>query len=268
MTVAEQIQTPKTASEQRQSPVALVTGGSRGIGRAICLALAQAGCDVAINYAGNSTAATEAAETCQAVARQQGHLANRFPTFQADVADPQECERLLAAVSDDLGAVDILVNNAGITRDNLIMRMSLEDFDAVLAVNLRAAFMLSKLASRSMLRRRGGRIINITSVVGLSGNIGQANYAASKAGLIGLSKSLAREFAGRGVTVNAVAPGFIDTAMTEALDQQTRDRLLTAIPLQRLGTPEDVAAVVAFLASDQSGYITGQVIAVDGGMST
>lgn len=250
-----------------QLQTALVTGGSRGIGRAICVALAQQGCSVAINFAGDAAAAEETMQLCQEAARDAGHTSSRFAAFQADIAIASECERLHTEVCETLGSPNILINNAGITRDNLIMRMTLEDFDAVLAVNLRAAFQLCKLASRFMLKQRQGRIINITSVVGLSGNAGQANYAASKAGIIGLTKSLAREFAGRNVTVNAVAPGFIDTAMTKALDEGNRAKLLESIPLQRLGTPQDVAATVAFLSGKEAGYITGQVIAVDGGMT-
>ncbi|MDR3314946.1 MAG: 3-oxoacyl-[acyl-carrier-protein] reductase [Coriobacteriales bacterium] len=251
--------------------IALVTGGSRGIGRAIGIALAQAGHDVAINFAGREDDALETIRLMeQAAAMVPGGKtvpAARFLSVRADLADPRQCENLYATVERELGAAGILVNNAGITRDGLIMRMSVEDFDAVLDVNLRAAFLLIKAVSRSMLKARYGHIVNIASVVGLTGNAGQANYSASKAGLIGLTKTAAREFASRGVTVNAVAPGFIDTAMTNVLSEETRADFLEGIPLKRVGAPEDIAQTVAFLCSGAADYITGQVIAVDGGMT-
>ena len=236
---------------------ALVTGGSRGIGRAICIELARRGANVVVGYSGNSCLAEETAAQC-------GHAI----TAQGDVAGMAGCEAIFAACEASFGPPDILVNNAGITRDGLIMRMSEDDFDRVLTVNLRGAFNCTKLACRPMVRKKAGRIINITSVVGLSGNAGQANYCASKAGLIGLTKSTALELASRGITVNAVAPGFIETDMTAALPDSARAALLAKIPVGRLGTPEDVAAAVAFLCTDEAAYITGQVLSINGGMYT
>jgi 3-oxoacyl-[acyl-carrier protein] reductase len=246
---------------------ALITGASRGIGRGIAQELATQGHDIAINYAGNEQAAEQTVALCLEAARAAGHRTSRVQAFRADVADETACTKLYAAVCAQLESPGILVNNAGITRDNLMLRMSTADFDAVLATNLRGAFILTRLSARAMIKARTGRIINIASVVGLTGNAGQANYAASKAGLIGFTKSAARELAGRNVTVNAVAPGFIHTDMTDALDEKIRESLLTDIPLGRLGEPRDVARVVAFLASDAAAYLTGQVIAVDGGMT-
>jgi 3-oxoacyl-[acyl-carrier protein] reductase len=246
---------------------ALITGAGRGIGRAIARELAAQGHSVAVNYAGNRQAAEQTVALCLEVAAAAGHPAVRAQAFCADVADAAACERLHAEVSEALGAPVILVNNAGITRDNLMLRMPVEDFDAVIATNLRGAFLLTKLVSRAMIKARAGRIINISSVVGITGNAGQANYAASKAGVIGLTKAAARELAGRGVTVNAVAPGFISTDMTAALDERARESMQASIPLKRLGEPQDVARVVAFLASEAAAYVTGQVIAVDGGMT-
>jgi 3-oxoacyl-[acyl-carrier protein] reductase len=246
---------------------ALITGAGRGIGRAIAQELAAQGHNIAINYAGNQEAAEQTVTLCLKAAAAAGHPAVRAQAFRADVADAAACEQLYAEVSEVFGAPSILVNNAGITRDNLMLRMPVEDFDAVVATNLRSAFLLTKLASRAMAKMRSGRIINISSVVGITGNAGQANYAASKAGVIGLTKSAAREFASRGVTVNAVAPGFINTDMTAVLNDKTRESLQASIPLKRLGDPQDIARVVAFLASEAAAYVTGQVIAVDGGMT-
>ncbi len=238
---------------------ALVTGGSRGIGRAIAIALAAEGADVALCYAGREDAAQEVVERCLA----QG---GRAAAFQADVSREEDCQRLFSQTEEQLGSVDILINNAGITRDGLLLRMKAEDFDRVLEVNLRGAFLCSRLAARGMLKRRWGRIISLSSVVGLHGNAGQANYAASKAGVIGLTKALAKELGSRGVTVNAIAPGFIRTDMTEGLPEGIREGLLGAIPLGRLGEAEEVARAAVFLAGPGGDYITGQVLAVDGGM--
>lgn len=240
--------------------IALVTGGSRGIGRAICLELASLGADVAINYAGNSAAAQQTAEDCRA-------LGVQAEVFQADVADAAACDGMVKAVIAQLGRVDILVNNAGVTRDNLLVRMSEEEFDTVLDTNLKGAFHCMKAVYRPMMKQKSGRIISLGSIVGLRGNAGQANYAASKAGLIGMSKSVAKELAGRGVTVNVVTPGFIDTDMTAALPVAAKSAMLGTIPMGRLGAPEDVARAVAFFASEEAGYITGQVLSVDGGMA-
>lgn len=239
---------------------AVVTGGSRGIGRAVCLALAAEGANVIVNYAGNREAAEETAEACRA-------LGVEATLFCGDVSDATDAEALIAQCISSFGSVDILVNNAGITRDNLMMRMTAEDFDAVLDVNLRGAFLCMKAACRPMMKQRYGRIVNLGSVVGLRGNAGQANYAASKAGLIGLSKSMAKELATRGITVNVVAPGFIDTDMTAVLPAEAKTALLGSIPMAKLGNVEDVANAVAFFAQEQASYVTGQVLCVDGGMA-
>ena len=239
---------------------AVVTGGGRGIGRAICLALAQAGADVVINYSGSEAAAQETAEACRA-------LGVQALTVKANVADETQAAALIDQGIKALGSVDILVNNAGITRDNLILRMSPADFSAVLDTNLKGAFFCMKAACRPMMKARFGRIINISSVVGLRGNAGQVNYAASKAGLIGMSKSAAKELASRGITVNCIAPGFIDTAMTEVLPEGVKEKLLTQIPMARLGSAQDVAAAAVFFASEAASYVTGQVLCVDGGMA-
>lgn len=244
---------------QNTRPAALVTGGGRGIGRAICLALAKAGFDVCINYAASAAAAEQTAEECKAFGVQA-------MTLQADVTDPAQCQALVETAAKTFGGLDVLVNNAGVTADKLILRMQEEDFDKVINANLKGAFFCCKTACKLMMRQRYGRIINISSVVGLHGNAGQSNYAASKAGLIGLTKSLAKEFAARGVTVNAVAPGFIETDMTAAMSDAAKEAALTAVPAGKIGHAEDVANAVAFLASAEAGYITGQVLCVDGGM--
>ena len=239
---------------------AIVTGGSRGIGRAVCLALAAQKNNVVVNYAGSASAAEETAALC----RKKGVQAI---AVQADVSREEGVQSLFDAALSAFGRVDVLVNNAGITRDGLLLRMSEEDFDTVLSTNLKGAFLCCKKAARLMMKQRYGRIVCISSVVGLRGNAGQANYAASKAGLIGFTKSLAKELAARGVTANAVAPGFIDTDMTRALPEAVRENILAQIPQAHLGTAEDVANAVSFLTSDTSGYITGQVLCVDGGMA-
>ena len=238
---------------------AIVTGGSRGIGRAVCLALAAQGLDIVVNYAGSAAAAAETAALCE----EKGVKAI---TVQADVSTAEGADALFEAAMAAFGRVDVLVNNAGITRDGLILRMTEEDFDQVIATNLKGAFLCAKKAARIMMKQRYGRIISISSVVGVHGNAGQANYAASKAGLIGMTKSLAKELGSRHITANAVAPGFIDTDMTRVLPEAAKTALLGQIPLGALGQPEDIGSAVAFLASEQAGYITGQVLGVDGDM--
>ncbi len=240
--------------------VALVTGAGRGIGRQIALTLAQNGAAVIVNYNGSK----DSAEEVVAAIRQSGGGAE---AMQCNVADFASSEEFVRTVLDQYKRVDILVNNAGITRDNLIMRMTEEDYDAVLDTNLKGAFNMIRHLSRSMIRQRSGRIINISSVSGVLGNAGQSNYSASKAGLIGLTKSVAREFASRGISVNAVAPGFIDTDMTRNMTEEAKKALNSMIPMGRMGSAEDIADLVLFLAGEHSDYITGQVICVDGGMS-
>ena len=239
---------------------ALVTGASRGIGRAIAQRLAQEGMNIAVVYAGNTAAAEETAESLRALGVQVG-------AYACNVADFDAVGALCKQVVSDLGPIYALINNAGITRDRLAAQMREEDFDAVIDVNLKGAFHFIRHTYSGFLRQRAGRIVNISSVVGLSGNAGQANYAASKAGLIGLTKSVAKELAPRGITVNAVAPGFIDTDMTRALPDAARETLQAQSPLRRLGQAGDVADLVAFLCSDSAAYITGAVIPVDGGMA-
>lgn len=242
-----------------QGKSALVTGASRGIGRAIALALAEAGADVAVNYAGSEAAAAETAQAIEALGR-------RAIAIQANVGKAAEFEAMAKQVIEAFGSLDILVNNAGITRDNLLMRMKEEEFDQVIETNLKGVFNGIKAVTRPMMKQRSGRIINISSVVGALGNPGQANYVAAKAGVIGLTKSAARELASRGITVNCVAPGFIETDMTDKLSDEMRESLGAQIPLARLGRPEDIAMAVRFLASDAAAYMTGQTVHVDGGM--
>jgi 3-oxoacyl-[acyl-carrier protein] reductase len=238
---------------------ALVTGASRGIGRAIALELAAAGADVAVNYAGSEEAAA-------AVAREIEGMGRRAITIKADVGNAAEAEQMVSQTIEAFGHIDILVNNAGITRDNLIMRMKEEEFDQVINTNLKGVFNCIKAVTRPMMKQRSGRIINISSVVGALGNPGQANYVAAKAGVIGLTKASARELASRGITVNAVAPGFIATDMTDKLSDEQKGALLPQIPLGRMGGPEEIARVVRFLASEDASYLTGQTLHVDGGM--
>lgn len=239
--------------------VALVTGGSRGIGRAVSIHLASMGAFVYINYVSRP----EAAEETQKLIEDAGGCGE---IIGFDIADGSQVQDSLKKIIEEAGSLDILVNNAGITRDGLIARMKEEDWDAVLTTNLKGAFLCAKAASKVMMKKRWGRIINITSVIGFSGNGGQANYAAAKAGLVGLAKSLAREYASRNITVNCVAPGYIQTDMTESLNAAAQEKIQSEIPMGSLGTTEDVAAAVAFLAGDDARYITGQTIHVNGGM--
>ncbi len=238
----------------------LITGASRGIGRAIALALAKEGADIALIYAGNASAAAEALEQVRA-------LGVKAESFQCDVADHAAVKELIASVLAVFGSVDILVNNAGITRDALLLTMKEADYDAVLDANLKGAYNTIKHLAPHFIKRRSGRIINISSVAGLMGNAGQVNYSAAKAGLIGLTKSVAKELAVRNITCNAVAPGFIQTDMTDQLSGQVQQALLDAIPLKRMGAADDVANLVAFLAGPTAAYITGEVIRVDGGLA-
>ncbi|MCR8845407.1 3-oxoacyl-[acyl-carrier-protein] reductase [Paenibacillus sp. SC116] len=242
-----------------EGKVALVTGASRGIGRSVALKLASEGADVVVNYAGSEAAAADTVAAIEAMGR-------RAIAIRANVGKTQEADQLIQSTMEQFGRIDILVNNAGITRDNLIMRMKEEEFDQVIETNLKGVFNCLKAVTRPMMKQRSGRIINISSVVGVLGNPGQANYVAAKAGVIGLTKASARELASRNITVNCVAPGFIETDMTDALSSEMREQLLHGIPLARLGQPEDIANAVLFLASNDSSYMTGQTIHVDGGM--
>lgn len=240
--------------------IAVITGASRGIGRAIAIELAMQGAIVIINYNGSK----EKAEEVKAEIESNG---GRAQTYQCDVSDFTECEKFFKKVITKFGKIDILINNAGITRDGLIARMTEEDFDQVLNTNLKGTFNCIRFVSRQMMKQRGGRIVNMSSVSGVLGNAGQANYAASKAGVIGLTKATARELAPRNITVNAIAPGFIETDMTEALPEAAKEASVAQIPLGHFGKPEDIANAVAFLVSEKGGYITGQIIHVDGGMA-
>lgn len=242
-----------------EGKIALVTGGGRGIGRETALTLARLGADVAVNYSGSQEAAEKTAEEIRSLGR-------RGIALRADVSSREECEAMFRSLEQELGDIDILVNNAGITKDNLAVRMKEEEFDRVIETNLKGTFLCMQLAGKRMIRKRSGRIISISSISGVHGNPGQINYCASKAGVIGMTKSLARELAGRNITVNAVAPGYIDTDMTAVLPDSVKAAILAQIPLKRMGSPRDVARTVAFLASDDAAYITGQTILVDGGM--
>ena len=242
-----------------EGKTAIVTGASGGIGKAIAIALAKEGASVAVHFHGNE-------EKALLVKKEIEEAGGKAEIFRANVADFEECNALVKAAAKTFGSIDILVNNAGITRDGLLMKMSEEDFDRVIDTNLKGAFHTIRFAARQMLKQRSGRIINRASVVGVTGNAGQANYAASKAGVIGLTKATARELASRGITVNAVAPGFIETDMTAVLPEKVKEASVSQIPLGKFGSPEQVASAVAFLASSDAAYITGQVLHVDGGM--
>ncbi len=242
-----------------EGKTALVTGASRGIGRAIAETLAAEGAKVAINYAGNVKAAEEAKAAIEAAG-------GEAILVKADVSDPAAVQEMISTVTDAFGQIDILVNNAGITRDGLLMRMKDEDWDAVISTNLKGVYNCTKAVTKLMMKKRYGRIVNMTSVVGITGNAGQTNYSAAKAGVIGFSKSAAKELSSRGITVNMVAPGFIDTDMTAVLPEKVKEEMAAGIPLGRIGKAQDVANAVLFLVSDQASYITGQVVNVDGGM--
>ena len=243
-----------------KNKIALITGAGRGIGRAIAIALAKEGAEVVINYNGSEERAKEVKQTIE----ENGGKAS---TYKCNVSDFVACEAMIKDIVKEYGHLDILVNNAGITKDGLIMKMKEEDFDSVLNVNLKGTFNTIRHSARQMLKQRSGKIINISSVSGILGNVGQANYAASKAGVIGLTKTMARELGSRGITVNAIAPGFVDTEMTEVLSEEIRENACKQIILGRFGKPEDIANTAVFLASDKADYITGQVISVDGGMN-
>ena len=238
---------------------ALVTGASRGIGRAIAVALAKVGADVAINYSGNEAAAKQTEDICAA-------YGVKTLVIKADVSDAESCKAMIDRVKESFGKIDILVNNAGITKDKLMIGMSEADFMDVINTNLKGSFLCMQMVSKLMIKQRYGRIINLSSVVGLHGNAGQVNYAASKAGVIGMTKSAAKELASRNITVNAVAPGMIETDMTAVIPEKAKEAMMASIPAGRAGKPEDIANVVAFLASEEASYMTGQVVSVDGGM--
>lgn len=242
-----------------EGKVAVVTGASRGIGRAIALKLASSGAAVVVNYNGSKEKAEKVRQEIEA-------NGGKASIYQCNVSDYEACQNMIQNIIEEYGRIDILVNNAGITRDGLLMKMSEADFDQVIDTNLKGAFNTTRFVTRQMLRQKSGRIINMASVVGVTGNAGQVNYAASKAGVIGLTKATAREVASRGITVNAIAPGFIETDMTDVLPDKVKEASVSQIPLGKFGKPEQVAAAVAFLASDDAGYITGQVLNVDGGM--
>lgn len=242
-----------------KNKVALVTGGSRGIGREIALELAKNGINIAINYSSSSEKAEEVLSEIKS-------LGVNAISIKADVSSEEDVNNLVKTIENELGKIDILVNNAGITKDDLLIRMKVEDFEDVIDVNLKGTFLCTKAVARAMMKKRYGKIINITSVVGIVGNAGQGNYSASKAGVIGFTKSMAKELGSRGIRVNAVAPGFIDTEMTQVLSEEIKDQMKNNIPLNVFGNPKDIANAVVFLASNASDYITGQVINVDGGM--
>ena len=247
---------------------ALVTGGSRGIGKAIILELARNGCDVVFtSYSPNEAGSLKDAEDCKLVEAEVEALGRKAFSIKANASSLADAEKTLTFTLEKLGGLDILVNNAGITKDNLLLRMTEEDFDRVISTNLKSVFNYTKVSVKPMMNQRYGKIINIASVVGIIGNPGQSNYVASKAGVIGFTKATAKEFASRNINVNAVAPGFIATDMTGALNDKQKEAILSVVPIKRMGTPEDVARVVCFLASPDSDYLTGQVISVDGGMA-
>lgn len=244
---------------QLDGKVALVTGASRGIGHAIALKLAAAGADVAVNYSGSEAAAQATVDAILALGR-------KAIKVKANVGDADEVAAMVATVHETFGRIDVLVNNAGITRDGLLMRMKDSDWDDVININLKSVYLVTKAVSKIMMKQRSGKIINMTSVVGVTGNAGQANYSASKAGVIGFTKTCAKELASRGITVNAIAPGFIHTDMTDVLPDKVKEAMVEAIPLHRMAEPDEVASVALFLASELASYVTGQVINVDGGM--